>query len=39
MVKARKFICASIFDGEPKLSDFDLQAEDLPELNESGNLI
>lgn len=38
MVKAQKFICTSIFDGEPKLSDFDLQTEVLPALNESGNI-
>lgn len=38
MVKARKFVCAKIFDGEPKLSDFELQTEELPTLKDGGNL-
>lgn len=37
MVKARKFIGASIFDGEPKKSDFELQTEELPTLKDGGN--
>lgn len=36
MVKARKFICTTVFDGEPKQSDFELQNEELPQLNDGG---
>lgn len=35
-MKARKFVCASIFDGEPKQSDFELQTEELPALQDGG---
>lgn len=37
MVNARKFICTSIFDGEPKSSDFEIKYEELPELRDGGN--
>lgn len=36
MVKARKFVYASAFHGEPKLSDFTQQTEELPALNDGG---
>lgn len=36
MVKAKKFVYVKHFQDEPKLSDFDLQHEELPELNEGG---
>lgn len=37
MVTARKFVCSSIFDGEPKSSDFEIQEEELPALSDGGN--
>lgn len=37
MVKARKFVFASIFDGEPKPSDIKLETEELPTLKDGGN--
>lgn len=39
MVSARKFVCTSLFDGEPKLSDFEIQCEELPELCDGGNFL
>ncbi|XP_055297766.1 prostaglandin reductase 1-like [Sitodiplosis mosellana] len=39
MVKARKFVFASIFDGEPKQSDFELQFEELPTLEDGDVLV
>lgn len=36
MVKARKFIQAQKFVGEPKLTDFELQDEELAALNDGG---
>lgn len=36
MVKAQKFIYAKEFDGEPKLTDFELQDEELPDINDGG---
>lgn len=38
MIKAKKFILASMFDGEPKLSDFELKFEELPELGDHGKI-
>lgn len=38
MVIARKFVCTSIFDGEPKPKDFEIQYEELPELGDGGKL-
>lgn len=37
MVKAKKFIYKTPFVGEPKVSDFELVDEDLPELKENGS--
>lgn len=37
MISARKFVCTSIFDGEPKASDFEIQNEELPALSDGGN--
>lgn len=39
MVKAQKFVYAKHFQDEPKLSDFDLQHEELPELSEGGKIL
>jgi prostaglandin reductase 1 len=39
MVKAKKFIYASAFKGEPKLSDFELVEEELPALKDGEILI
>lgn len=36
MVKAKKFIYAKRFDGMPKLDDFKLEIETLPELKDGG---
>lgn len=36
MTTAHKFIYAKRFDGEPKLSDFELASETLPPLGENG---
>lgn len=38
MVKAKKFIYAKRFDGEPKLSDFELIEEELPSLKDGGKI-
>lgn len=38
-VRAKKFIYASAFKGEPKLSDIQLVEEDLPALNDGEILI
>lgn len=39
MVNARKLICSSIFDGEPKHLDFEIKYEELPELRDGGNFL
>lgn len=39
MVQARKFIFAKRFDGLPKLTDFRLEEEPLPELQDGGDLL
>jgi prostaglandin reductase 1 len=39
MVRAKKIINVSAFKGEPKLSDFELVEEDLPELKDGEILI
>ena len=39
MVKAKKFILVSHFDGLPKLDNFQLIEEDLPELEVGGILL
>lgn len=36
MVKAKKFIYAVRFDGLPKVTDFRLEEETLPELKDGG---
>lgn len=36
MVKAKKFIFAKRFDGMPKITDFRLEEETLPALNDGG---
>lgn len=36
MVQAKKFIYAQRFDGLPKVTDFKLEEEKLPELNSGG---
>ena len=36
MVKAKKFLYKTPFVGEPKVSDFELVEEELPELKENG---
>lgn len=36
MVKAKKFIFATKFDGLPKVTDFRLEEETLPELKDGG---
>lgn len=36
MVKAHRFVYAKKFEGEPKLTDFTLEEEELPALNEGG---
>lgn len=36
MVKAKKFLYTTPFVGEPKVTDFQLVEEDLPELNQNG---
>lgn len=36
MVKAKKFIYAKRFDGFPKITDFRLEEEELPELKDGG---
>lgn len=36
MVEAKKFIYAQRFDGLPKIIDFELQSETLPELSDGG---
>ena len=38
MVKAKVFIFAKHFDGMPKVDDFDLVEEELPELKDQGSL-
>lgn len=38
-VRAKKFVYASAFKGEPKLSDIQLTDEDLPELKDDEFLI
>lgn len=38
-IRARKFIYATAFDGEPKLSDIELIEEDLPKLGDGEVLI
>ena len=39
MVKARKFVLASYFEGEAKLTDFELQEEELPKLEDGDVLV
>jgi hypothetical protein len=39
MVKTKKFILATHFVGEPKAEDFTLVEEELPPLEEGGNII
>ena len=39
MVKAKKFILAKHFEGEPKQSNFKLVDEDLPEIKEDGKCV
>ena len=39
MVKAKKYILAKQFDGEPKASDIKLEEEELPPLKENGKYI
>lgn len=36
MVKAKKFIYKTPFQGEPKVTDFELVEEDLPDLQQNG---
>lgn len=36
MVKAKKFVYKTPFVGEPKVTDFQLVEEELPELKENG---
>lgn len=36
MVKAKTWVVAKLFEGEPKLSDFKLVEEELPALKEGG---
>lgn len=36
MVKAKKFVYVKRFEGEPKLTDFELVEEDLPALQNGG---
>lgn len=36
MVKAKKIIYKTPFQGEPKLSDFELVEEDLPDISDNG---
>lgn len=36
MVQAKKFIYAKRFEGMPKVTDFRLEEETLPELNDGG---
>lgn len=38
MVQAKKFIFAKRFEGMPKISDFRLEEESLPELKDGGEL-
>ena len=38
MVKAKKFLYVTPFKGEPKVTDFQLVEEELPELKENGKL-
>lgn len=38
MVKAKQIILSSIFDGEPKTSDFELKFEELPDLSDGGKI-
>ena len=35
-MKAKKFVLAKHFDGEPKDEDFEVVEEELPELKENG---
>ena len=37
MVKAKKVVYAKAFVGEPKLTDFELLVEDLPDIKDGGN--
>lgn len=39
MVKAKKFIYKTPFVGEPKVTDFQLLEEELPELKQNGKLV
>lgn len=39
MVKSKKFIYAKRFDGEPKISDFELIEEELPALQDGGKFV
>lgn len=39
MVKAQKFVYKQPFVGEPKVTDFQLVEEELPELKDNGELI
>lgn len=39
MVKAKKFLYATPFVGEPKVTDFQLVEVDLPELNQNGEYL
>lgn len=36
MVKARKYVYVKPFDGLPKKTDFEIQEEELPALNDGG---
>lgn len=37
MVQSKKFVYVKRFDGVPKLTDFRLEEETLPELQDGGN--
>lgn len=39
MVKAKKFVYATAFQGEPKVTDFQLVEEDLPDLKDNGEIV
>lgn len=39
MVNAKKFIYAKRFDGEPKVTDFELREEELPALKNGGKCV
>lgn len=36
MVKAKKFLYVKRFDGEPKITDFELVEEELPDIKDGG---